>query len=133
MAIIARSTDMGPYRAEDKKYGARLYTAWVKLKSAGVTVATLKLSSHYSVGDYGLKMRYADVAGTNGTVWSAVDASCEVTDSKAEKVGCYDMNAVGTYKLNGKLNHGYIVLISYIKLTSLNKTSKVARVYQKYT
>ncbi|WHX62352.1 hypothetical protein [Peribacillus frigoritolerans] len=30
---------MGPYRAEDKKYGARLYTAWVKLKSAGVTVA----------------------------------------------------------------------------------------------
>ncbi|MBT2669121.1 hypothetical protein J7J00_27445 [Bacillus sp. ISL-4] len=71
-----------------------------------------------------MKMRYADVAGTNGTVWSAVDASCEVTDSKAEKVG-YDMNAVGTYKLNGKLNNGYIVLTSYIKLTSLNKTSKV--------
>ncbi|WP_307267694.1 hypothetical protein [Peribacillus sp. V2I11] len=132
MGFSAKSTDMGPYRTEDKKYGARLYTAWVKLKSAGVTVATLKLGNHYSVGDYGLKMRYADVGGTNGTVWSSVDASCEVTDSKAEKVG-YDMNAVGTYKLNGKLNNGYIVLTSYIKLTSLNKSSKVARVYQKYT
>ncbi|PEF36630.1 hypothetical protein CON84_19395 [Bacillus sp. AFS094228] len=64
------------------------------------------------------------IAGTNGTVWSSVDASCEVTDSKAEKVG-YDMNAVGTYKLTGKLNNGYIVLTSYIKLTSLNKTSKL--------
>ncbi|MGG0413829.1 hypothetical protein [Peribacillus simplex] len=82
--------------------------------------------------NYGLKMRYADVGGTNGTVWSSVDASCEVTDSKAEKVG-YDMNALGTYKLNGKLNNGYIVLTSYIKLTSLNKSSKVARVYPKYT
>jgi hypothetical protein len=40
---------MGPYRHEDKKYGARLYTAWVKLKSAGVTVATLKLGNHYSI------------------------------------------------------------------------------------
>ncbi|WP_141993653.1 hypothetical protein [Bacillus sp. B4EP4a] len=79
-----------------------LTTAWVKLKSAGVTVATLKLGYHYSVGDYGLKMRYCDVAGTKGTVWSSVDASCEVSDSKAEKVG-YDMNAVGTYKMNGKL------------------------------
>ncbi|MEJ9233366.1 hypothetical protein LAV79_29205 [Peribacillus butanolivorans] len=43
------------------------------------------------------------------------------------------MNAVGTYKLSGNLNNGYIVLTSYIQLTSLNKTSKVARVYQKYT
>jgi len=40
---------------------------------------------------------------------------------------------VGTYKLTGKLNNGYIVLSSYIKLTSLYKTSKVARVFQKYT
>lgn len=132
MGIAAAATEMGPYRAEDKEYGARLYTAWVKLKSAGVTVATLKLGNHYSVGDYGLKMRYCDVGGTNGTVYSSVDASCKVTDSKAEKVN-YDMNAVGTYKISGRLNNGYIVLTSYIKLTSLNKKSKVARVYQKYT
>ncbi|WP_207440377.1 hypothetical protein [Bacillus sp. SD075] len=59
-------------------------------------------------------MSYADVAGTNGTVWSDVDASCEVTDSKAEKAG-YDMNAVGTYKLKGKLNNGNIVLTRLYK------------------
>ncbi|AXN41559.1 hypothetical protein ACFY5J_29140 [Peribacillus butanolivorans] len=86
--------------------------------TSGVTVATLKLGNHYSVGDYGLKMRYCDVGGTKGTVWTSVDASCEVYDSKAEKVG-YDMNAVGTYKINGKLNNGYIVLTSYLQLTSL--------------
>ena len=50
---------------------------------------------------------------------------------KAEKVG-YDMKCKN-YKLTGKLNNAYIVLSSYIKLTSLNKTSKVARVFQKYT
>ncbi|MED3836771.1 hypothetical protein [Peribacillus frigoritolerans] len=79
-----------------------------------------------------MKMRYSDVAGTKGTFWSDVDASCEVSDSKAEKVG-YDMNAVGTYKLNVNLSNGYIVLTSYLQLTSLNKTSKVARIYQRYT
>ncbi|MBU5211197.1 hypothetical protein [Heyndrickxia oleronia] len=46
------------------------------------------------VGTYGLKMRYASVAGTNSTELSNVDASFEVTNSKAEKVG-YDINAVG--------------------------------------
>ncbi|MFD2616037.1 hypothetical protein [Terrilactibacillus laevilacticus] len=41
-------------------------------------------------------MRFATVAGTNGSYLSDVDASCEVTDWKAEKVG-YDINAQGTY------------------------------------
>ncbi|MFJ8071885.1 hypothetical protein ACIQZD_23635 [Peribacillus sp. NPDC096447] len=79
-----------------------------------------------------MKMRYCDVGVTKSTVWTSVDASCEVSDSKAEKVG-YDRNSVGTYKINGKLNNGYIFLTSYLQLTYLKKTSKVARVYQRYT
>jgi hypothetical protein len=130
--LAITSTEMGKWIHGPKDYGARLYTAWVKLKSLGVTVATLKLGNHYSVGDYGLKMRYCSVAGTKGTTFSNVDASCDVTDSKAEKVN-YDMNAVGNYKLSGKLNNGYVSLTSYIKLTQLNKSSKDARVYSKYT
>ncbi|UZD48636.1 hypothetical protein [Peribacillus frigoritolerans] len=126
------STQMGLFWHGPKDYGSRLYTAWVKLKSLGVTVATLKLGNHYSVGDYGLKMRYCSVAGTKGTVYSSVDASCDVTDSKAEKVN-YDMNAVGNYKLTGAVTNGYVSLTSSLKLTKLNKTSKYARVYSQYT
>lgn len=122
----------GPYRNQTKEYGNRKYTAWVKLKSLGVTVATLKLGNHYTVGDFGLKMRYCTIAGTNGTDHSIVDASCEVTDDKAEKVG-YDINAMGTYKITGKLNNGYIQLLSYIKLVDLDKKKKTAYVNQKYT
>jgi hypothetical protein len=44
---------------------------------------------------------------TNGTGWSSLDASCEVTDSKAEKVGYYMNTTVGTYKLTGKLKWLY--------------------------
>ncbi|RCW75009.1 hypothetical protein [Saliterribacillus persicus] len=130
--ISLSSVKKGPFRSEPKKYGARKYTAWVKLKTLGITVATLKLGNHYSVGSYGLKMRYCSVAGTNGINAVDVNASCKVTDSKAEKVG-YDMNAVGTYKVTGKYNFGYIVLTSYIQLKSLNKTKKVASVWQKFT
>ncbi|MGG3496848.1 hypothetical protein ABES08_13940 [Peribacillus simplex] len=131
-ALAITSTKMGPWRHEPKDYGERLYTAWVKLKSVGVVVATLKLGNHYSVGNYGLKMRYCSVAGTKGTTWSNVDASCDVTDSKAEKVG-YDMNAVRNYKLSGSVSNGYVSLTSSLKLTLLNKNSKYARVYQKYS
>ncbi|MCM3321977.1 hypothetical protein [Cytobacillus kochii] len=129
--IQPRSVSFGPYRNETKKYGDRRYTATVKLKSVGVTVATLNLGNHYSVGTYGLKMRYCSIGGTNGTVVSAVDASCNVTDSKAEKVG-YDMNATGTYKITGYLNNGYVDLHSTIKLHSWNKTKKSVYVHQKY-
>ncbi|SFD61599.1 hypothetical protein [Bacillus sp. UNCCL81] len=127
----AGSIEMGPYISETKAYGNRLYTAWVKLKSLGVTVATLKLGNHYSVGTYGLKMRYADVAGTNGSALSDVSATAEVTDPKAEQVG-YDMNAKGTYKLTGYLNNGYISLVSTIKLISWNKTNESVYVQQSY-
>lgn len=130
--IAPFALEMGPYRNETKAYGDRRYTAWVKLKSLGVTVATLKLGNHYSVGTYGLKMRYCSIAGTNGTVLTNVDASCNVTDDKAEKVG-YDMNATGTYKLTGKVNNGFIQLFSTIKLAQWDKTKKTVYVQQKYS
>lgn len=130
-SISTLSTHFGPYQALTKEYGNRRYTAWVKLKTLGVTMATMKLVNHYSVGDYGLKMRSADIAGTNGTWLSTIDASAEVLDDKAEKVG-YDINARGTYKLTGKLNNGYVSITSYIILDRLVKKEKYARVYQKY-
>jgi len=130
--ITLLSLEAGPYRNETKEYGDQKYTAWVKLKSLGVTVATLNLDNHYSVGTYGLKMRYCSIAGTTGTALTNVDASCEVTDAKAEKVG-YDMNATGTYKLTGKVNNGYIQIFSTIKLAKWNKTKKTVYVNQKYS
>lgn len=131
-SISTLSAEFSPYTGRTKEYGNRKYTAWVKLKSVGVTMATLKLVNHYSVGDYGLKMRSADVAGTNGTWLSGVDASAVILDKKAEKVG-YDINAKGTYKLTGKVNNGYVSITSYIILDGLNKTKKTARVWQKYS
>ena len=43
------------------------------------------------------------------------------------------MNAVGNYKLSGSVSNGYVSLTSSLKLTQLNKKSKNARVYSKYT
>ncbi|MBQ6447272.1 MAG: hypothetical protein IJJ10_07405 [Bacillus sp. (in: Bacteria)] len=130
--ISISSTEYGPYRTETKEYGNRRYTAWVKLKSLGITVVTLKLVNRYSVGDYGLKMTEVTTAGTNGTRYSDIEVlSLDITDKKAEKVG-YDMNAVASYKLNGVLNSGYVDIRSTIKLESLDKKKKTAKVYQRY-
>lgn len=84
------------------------------------------------VGTYGLKMRYASVAGTNSTALSNVDASFEVTNSKAEKVG-YDINAVGHYKLSSYVNYGYIDIRSTIKLAIWDKANKTVYVHQSYS
>ncbi|WP_026830222.1 hypothetical protein [Exiguobacterium antarcticum] len=116
---------------ETKKYGSRRYTAWVKLKSFGVTIATLKLVNHYSIGTYGLKLNSVDATGTNSfnTFSSVKVEKLSMPDRYAKKVG-EDINGKGVYTINGYLNGGYVSITSTIKLISHDKTSKKARVYQ---
>jgi hypothetical protein len=126
-----RSLTLSPNTSENKAYGDRKFTATATLKSFGVPVATFKLGTHYTIGDYGLKMRYLSTAGTNGTVLSEVTvAGTEVTNEKAT-VG-KTINGIASYKLTGQLNNGYIELRSSIKHKSLDKSKKTAYVIQSF-
>ena len=129
--------DPGPYQGRVKLYGDRLYNAYMKVVSTGVTIGTLQLANGYSVGDYGLKMRYARTTGTSG-IYPFVtisSSSASITDALAEKVG-YNMNAVGQYSWTlgiDKVGKSFTSSItSTIKLQSLDKVKKSAYVVQSY-
>lgn len=129
---INRSVSLSPYRGEAKDYGDRKYTATAKIKSLGITVVTLQLGTHYTVGNSGLKMRYLSTSGTSGTSLGDVTvANTKTTTASATSVGS-TLKGMASYKLTGKLNNGYIELRSSIKLEKLDKSKKYAYVYQSY-
>lgn len=130
--VSAATTQFGPFVNETKNYGNRRYTAWVKLKSWGMTVNTLQLVNRYTISDKGLKMTEISTGGTNGTKFSGVEVKSKtITDYTAEKVG-HDINAVAEYKITGALNEGYVDIRSTIKLVRLDKKKKNAHVAQRY-
>ncbi|KKB74129.1 MULTISPECIES: hypothetical protein [Bacillus] len=120
-----------------KKYGARRFTCRVSVKSLGITLGSLVLRNHYTVGSFGLKMRYASDNGTSGTdpLMIITSSSTSVPDGKAVKVG-HDMNARGSYKwklgISGIYKSFTSEIYSTIKLSKLNKKKKFAVVYQNY-
>ncbi|MBW4888001.1 MAG: hypothetical protein KZY76_20520 [Bacillus sp. (in: Bacteria)] len=121
----------------EKKYGARRFTCRVSVKSLGITLGSLVLRNHYTVGNFGLKMRYASDSGTSGIdpLMIITSSSTSVPDGRAEKVG-YDMNARGSYKWKLGISGIYASftseIYSTIKLHKLNKKKKFAVVYQNY-
>lgn len=121
-----------------KAYGARMFTSSVKFTSYGVTVGKIALGTHYTIGNTGLVMRYASKAGTESYMkpFDITVATVKVTDSKAEKVG-YDINAAGDYTVKGAAGvfsgTKYMELRSTIKLDTLDKVGKKARVKQSFT
>ncbi len=131
--IKLQSVESGNTTAETKKYGSRRYTAWVKIKSWGIPIATLKLVNHYSVGDYGLRLNTVDAAGTNGfKATSSVEVlKLSMPDRYAKKVG-ENINGKGEYHIDGYLNAGYTTLTSTIKLETHKKKAKTAYVYQTF-
>lgn len=120
-----------------KDYGARKFTATVTFTSFGIKVGKIALGTHYTIGSTGLVMRYASKAGTASWVrpFDIVSADVKVTDSKAEKVG-YDINAEGDYTVKGMAGvfsgTKYMELKSTVKLATLDKVGKKARVNQSY-
>lgn len=119
-----------------KDYGDRRFTCTVSVKSAGITIGALVLANHYRIGSYGLVMRYASTAGTNGTsgLMSIKSSSSSVPDPKAEKVG-YNMNARGLYSwtlgIGGLYKSFTSEIYSTIRLDKLYSTE--ALVYQNYS
>ncbi|OIU71068.1 hypothetical protein [Rossellomorea aquimaris] len=128
---------MSPFVNTTKKYGDRRFTATITFDSWGVTVGKISLGTHYTIGDYGLKMRYVSKGGTESYsgLFDIQDANVKVTDSRAEKVG-YDINGFGSYKVHAGLGWlsgtKYFELTSTIKLYSLNKSNRSAYVQQSY-
>ena len=129
--------EYSPERYENKEYGSRRYSCIVSIKSAGVVVGKLYLKNHYSVGDYGLKMRYTSDAGTMGVgLVDILYSNTETTDGVAPKIN-HDINGYGVYRV--KMGYGWLSgtftfeIVSQIKLLSLDKNKKTARVYQGYS
>lgn len=128
---IKRSVSLSPNTGESKDYGDRKFTATATLKNLGVTVATLVLGTHYTIGDYGLKMRSLSTAGSNGTVLTDVYVAGTQVTTETATVG-KTINGTASYKLTGALNNGYIELRSSIKLETLDKSKKEAYVFQSF-
>lgn len=129
--IKLQSVQPGNTQIRTKKYGNRRYTAWVKIKSYKVPIATLKLVNHYSIGNYGLRLNSVDGTGSNGSTDFADVRIIKMTmpDRYAKKAG-ENINGRGEYHIDGFLNAGYASITSTIKLELLNKTAKTGRVYQ---
>jgi len=129
--IKLQSVQPGNTTIETKKYGSRRYTAWIKIKSYKVTIATLKLVNHYSIGTSGLRLKSVDAAGTNGLkAFADVDViKLSMPDRVARKAG-ENINGRGEYHVDGYLNGGYATLTSTIKLETHNRSARKAIVYQ---
>lgn len=141
-AIELASTKFGYHLSDgfsgQKAYGDRKATYTVTVKSAGLSLGKMVLGMHYSIGDYGLKMRYSSKAGTKSLepVMVIKSSTHRVTDSKAEKNG-YDMDAIGEYTWTLGLGGVGITFNSDIKgkvqLVVHMKKDKKAHVRQSYT
>lgn len=123
--------------AGNKDYGDRKFTCSVYVKSYGVTIGTLRLGNHFSVGSYGLKMRYASITGTSGAA-GLVDihsASAHITDSVATHNDS-NMNTHGNYSWTlGIAGYGstyYSEIKAHIDLLELHKSGKYAKVFEDY-
>ena len=134
---VLQGQSLSPYRKETKGYGSRRYTATVTFTSFGAKAGKISLANHYSVGKYGLKMRYTSKSPTESylSVFDINSASTEVTKSTASKAG-QAIKGYGDYSVKGGagLFSGtkYFEIRSTIKLVSLNKTKKTAYVDQRY-
>jgi hypothetical protein len=128
------SMEKSPNSYLAKEYGARKWSCRVTMKAwNSLKIATMYLRNHYSVGNYGLKMRYVTVAGTNSYRGSDVNViEYKIDDGKAEKAG-WDMNTHATFKVTGKVNSGYIDIRATMKMTRLYKSKKYAIVKQTFT
>lgn len=127
-----------PYRSEKKDYGARRYSSIITFRASGLNVGKLYLRSHYSVGDYGLKMRYSSKSGTRSYLpkFDISRATAKTTDSKAPVEG-HDINSYGEYTVKIDLlgwlgGSRYYDIRSQIKLKKLDKKEKYAYVAQSY-
>ncbi|EAE2483117.1 hypothetical protein QI849_001068 [Listeria innocua] len=130
---LLKSSQGSPiYSAETKKYGNRSWSSNITYKSWGVPIGKIVLSNHYTINNNGLTMRYTSKAGTWDTAaWKVVSAKTKTTDKYAQKVG-YDLNGAGWYTIQGYGSKRYFELRSTIKLTSLDKKKKQARITHSY-
>ncbi|EAG6771130.1 hypothetical protein [Listeria monocytogenes] len=130
--LLKGSQGSAIYYGDTKKYGNRSWSSYITYKSWGVPIAKIVLSNHYTINNSGLTMRYTSKAGTlDSSSWKVVSAKTKTTDARAEKVG-YDINGAGWYTIQTYGSKRYFELRSTIKLNTLDKKKKEARIGHSY-
>ncbi|MCO7128328.1 hypothetical protein NIE88_21620 [Sporolactobacillus shoreicorticis] len=81
-----------------KEYGARKYVIHAAYNIQGAGLLDERLTMHYSLGSYGIKMRSSSIAGSY-VFGGNMDATSHVTDSVATHEGA-NVNAYADFKIS---------------------------------
>lgn len=92
------TSEIVPFANISRTFGSYSYKAKYTIENTLWPDATLGLVTNYKVASNGLTATTCSNVGTKSGIATDITASCEVTDSRAEKVG-YDINAQGSYKI----------------------------------
>jgi hypothetical protein len=123
-----------------KEYGARRFTATLKLTIATIVFAKLCLVNHYKISSNGLDLTSTDVGGTAAYLVADIpSAKATKTDTVARSEGA-NIDCEGSYTVKVTIPYfgipiqtKYAVLMNYVKLENLDKKNKKAKVKQHMT